>query len=443
MTVRATPRVLPCLVSHGVPRASTFKEARDPAALWFIDGEAYDLGLFAERHPGGREALRLACGTNCTELFRSHHLLGGPSRALLSRHRVDVDRRDPRVIELLAQSPFTFAEEGFYKTIARRARDYFRRTKQKTTAGFWWQLLSVAAIVATALLTIPAFVTGSIWAAAALGLLRGVTAVGPGHGMSHFSVFPRGNWNSTLFRLASPFLASTWTIWTNSHVRSHHVATLTAADLQDHYPLKRVRAQLRHRVWHRAQHWYVWPIYLFALPLWALQDFLASVTSLFQGSCSRFSFARRLENVVAIGFNLALFHGLPFVFLEPMTALCVVLVSAAVASPIVVLQIVVNHEVPETTAATPTGDPVDWGTHQVQTSHNFAVGSRLALHLSGGLNMQVEHHLFPSVHYRHYPALGEIVRDACAEFGLPYHESAHLWEAVGKHFAVLKANSGP
>lgn len=414
----------------------------DPAELWFIEGEAYDFGLFAERHPGGREALRLARGTNCTELFRSHHLLGGPSKAFLSRHRVDVDRADPAMVEHLGAGAFTFSEEGFYKTIARRAREYFRQTKASTSASRGWQLLALVAIATTIALIVPAFVMGSLWAAAALGLMRGVTAVGPGHGMSHFSVFPRGNWNSTFFRLTSPFLASSWTIWTNSHVRSHHVATLTASDLQDNYPLKRVRSELRHRFWHRAQHWYIWPIYLFALPLWALQDFLESVLSLFQRS-SRFAWRRRMENVAAIGLNLTVFYVVPAVCLDVTTALGVILLSTVLASPIVVLQIVVNHEVPETTAATPTGKTIDWGAHQVLTSHNFAVGSRLALHLSGGLNMQVEHHLFPSVHYRHYPALSQIVRDACVEFGLPYHTSAHLWEAIGKHHAVLRMNSRP
>jgi linoleoyl-CoA desaturase len=300
-------------------------------------------------------------------------------------------------------------------------------------------------VLVTIGLAIPSLVFGNVWAALALGLMRGVTSVGPGHSISHFAQFPRGNWNSWFFRLVSPFLVSSWSIWTNSHVRSHHVATLTPEDLQDNYPLKRVQAMLPHRAWHRFQHFYIWPIYLLALPLWAMQDFLESVVSLFKahGVHTRFSWSRRLENVVAIGINLLFFVGMPFFFLDVASAALVVLVSTAVASPIVVIQIVVNHEVPETINLTSNGDSVDWGEHQVTTSHNFGVDSRIALHLSGGLNMQVEHHLFPGVHYAHYPALSRIVQTTCREFGLTYHSSAHVFEAVAKHYRALKLNSVP
>lgn len=416
-----------------------------PSDLWFIDGNPYDLEDFVESHPGGREALRLARGTNCTELFRTYHLLGASKMKLLERHRVEVDRTAPEFAELLAPGRFTFHESGFYKTVSARARAYFRDTKQKSGSTRSFQVAAIFGIFLTIGLAIPAFVFGSVWAAVALGVIRGLTSVGPGHGMSHFSQFPRGNWNSWVFRLASPFLVSSWAIWTNSHVRSHHVATLTHDDLQDNYPLKRVQASLPHRTWHRFQHFYIWPIYLLALLLWSLQDFLESVVSLFKahGVHSRFSWLRRLENVMAIGVNLAFYVGMPFFFLDVPTAALVVLVSTAVASPIVVIQIVVNHEVPETVNLTSNGDSVDWGEHQVTTSHNFGVGSWLALHLSGGLNMQVEHHLFPGVHYAHYPALSAIVQATCLEFGLGYHSSAHVFEAVGKHYHALKLNSTP
>jgi fatty acid desaturase len=113
------------------------------------------------------------------------------------------------------------------------------------------------------------------------------------------------------------------------------------------------------------------------------------------------------------------------------------------SSLLLVLQIAVNHEVPETQGNVVAGEPIDWGTHQVLTSHNYAVASPAILHFSGGLNMQIEHHLFPSVHYSHYPALSRLVREACAEFGLPYHASRTVWEAVAKHYRVLRLHSVP
>jgi len=107
---------------------------------------------------------------------------------------------------------------------------------------------------------------------------------------------------------------------------------------------------------------------------------------------------------------------------------------------IVVLQITVNHEVTDTMSRLP-DEKIDWGVHQVLTSHNYSCTSPLWLHLSGGLNMQVEHHLFPSVHYVHYHAIAEIVKKACAEYSLPYSTSTHIMQALHKHYNVLKINS--
>jgi len=52
-------------------------------------------------------------------------------------------------------------------------------------------------------------------------------------------------------------------------------------------------------------------------------------------------------------------------------------------------------------------------------------------------------HLFPSVHYSHYPALAPLVREACAELGLPYHASWSIWGAVAKHHRLLRQQSAP
>lgn len=416
-----------------------------PADLWFIDGRAYDLAPFMDQHPGGREALKLARGTNCTALFRTYHLMRGPSKARMALYEVEVDKSDPQMAELLGGSDFTFEEDGFYKTVARRARQHFLDTGASVGASRGWQIAAVAGVVLTVVLTVPAFVYGSIWAALALGFVRAMTSIGPGHAMSHLSLFPRGNWNSLAFRIGSPLLVSTWPIWTNTHVRSHHVDTLTGDDLQDNYPLKRVQPAMPHRGWHRVQHLYIWPIYVLSLPLWALQDLVASLISLVTDRfmSRRYPMRQRVENVLAIAFNLMFVVVLPFLFLDWPRALLVCVLSNAVSSLLVVMQIVINHEVPDTMDAFTPGESVDWGAHQVRTSHNYRVDSLWALHMSGGLNMQVEHHLFPRVHYTHYPALSRIVRQACVEFGLPYHASTSVWQAIGKHYAVLKLNSVP
>jgi linoleoyl-CoA desaturase len=57
----------------------------------------------------------------------------------------------------------------------------------------------------------------------------------------------------------------------------------------------------------------------------------------------------------------------------------------------------------------------------------------------GGLNFQVEHHLFPRVSHVHYPAISKIVMAKCKEFNLPYNKYETMMEAVASHFRVMKS----
>jgi len=79
-----------------------------------------------------------------------------------------------------------------------------------------------------------------------------------------------------------------------------------------------------------------------------------------------------------------------------------------------------------------------WAVHQMKTTANFASTSFLATFLCGGLNMQVEHHMFPKICHIHYTNLVPIVRKTAAEFGVPYHENKTFLGALYSHYKVLK-----
>lgn len=79
-----------------------------------------------------------------------------------------------------------------------------------------------------------------------------------------------------------------------------------------------------------------------------------------------------------------------------------------------------------------------WAVHQLKTTANFASKSKVASFLCGGLNMQVEHHLFPKICHIHYPELSVIVRQTAADFNLPYHENKTFFSAIKSHYYFLK-----
>jgi linoleoyl-CoA desaturase len=76
--------------------------------------------------------------------------------------------------------------------------------------------------------------------------------------------------------------------------------------------------------------------------------------------------------------------------------------------------------------------------HQMATTCNFGPKSRIFSWLIGGLNYQVEHHLFPNISHIHYRKLAPIVKRTAEEYGIPYLYEKNFISALGNHFAMLK-----
>ncbi|TLU98765.1 fatty acid desaturase family protein [Dyadobacter luticola] len=79
-----------------------------------------------------------------------------------------------------------------------------------------------------------------------------------------------------------------------------------------------------------------------------------------------------------------------------------------------------------------------WAVHQLQTTSNFAGKNRFLSWYIGGLDYQIEHHLFPSISHIHYNALSPIVRATALEFGLHYNAKAGFSNALGSHIRMLR-----
>lgn len=80
----------------------------------------------------------------------------------------------------------------------------------------------------------------------------------------------------------------------------------------------------------------------------------------------------------------------------------------------------------------------EWAIHQVKTTANFAPNSRIISWFVGGLNFQIEHHLFPKISHIHYRQLSKIVKEKCTQFHLPYHSFPTVWKAMASHYRTMK-----
>ena len=84
-----------------------------------------------------------------------------------------------------------------------------------------------------------------------------------------------------------------------------------------------------------------------------------------------------------------------------------------------------------------------WAAHQVETTVDFAPRNRVLRWYVGGLNYQIEHHLFPQICHIHYPALAPLVEQTCQAFGLRYNAHPSFRSSLGSHFRWLRRMGMP
>ena len=80
----------------------------------------------------------------------------------------------------------------------------------------------------------------------------------------------------------------------------------------------------------------------------------------------------------------------------------------------------------------------NWAVHQMNTTVNFSPGNKVISWYVGGLNYQIEHHLFPNICHVHYPKIATIVKKTAEDFKIPYMENHSLLTALRSHFITLK-----
>jgi linoleoyl-CoA desaturase len=87
--------------------------------------------------------------------------------------------------------------------------------------------------------------------------------------------------------------------------------------------------------------------------------------------------------------------------------------------------------------------PEGWAVHQVRTTVDFARNNGLLTWYLGGLNFQIEHHLFPRICHIHYPRIADIVQAVSAEFGVRYTAHQGFFGAISSHWRWLRRMGQP
>lgn len=408
--------------------------------LWYIDGVAYDFVPFVRNHPGGIYALYLGRGQECQSLIHSYHL-SIPPQILLDRYKCPKEMQpDPAVLKKFSPAQkFTYEKGGFFDVVKEEVREYFKKSgKSHKADNFHIAMFFVNVFLV--LWSMFGLVTEASFLKAFLhGVFRAILVVQTTHAASHFSFSLNPMVNRWAYRLGT-ILIGLWSPknWDIQHVLAHHVYTNEwPFDSDSAFPIKSILHNQRRFWYHKYQHIYMWIVYALFIPLIMLNSIRELATG-HQTTFKMYWYSGAKAEAWGCTILGAFYILLPYFFMPFWTALPLVVVTSLVSSIIFSLQFVVNHEVDTIISTKPKPVSIDFGQYQLEEAFTFAPESLFALQFSGGLNTQVEHHLFPGVHYSHYRDLSRIIRRVAKDFKLEYQYSDTWVGAVKKHYALLK-----
>lgn len=347
------------------------------------------------------------------------------------------------------QHPKFVGNAAFQQELHRRIDDHFKRTGQRRRDCP--QLYLKTAILLAAFFGVYialVYFAQTWWQALPLAILLGFATAGVGLNIQHdggHDAYSDRPWINKLASMTLDLIGGSSYVWHYRHTVLHHTyVNITGHDSDiDLGALGRVTPYQKRLPIHRWQHYYMWPLYGLMAIRWQLfGDYLDVIRANVSGH--PIPRPRKWDLALFLGGKLmflALAFGIPMI-VHPWW---VVLIYYAVAAMVVGITLSVvfqlSHIVEEAEFVAPSeANRIEnaWAIHQVESTCDFARRSKPAAWLLGGLNFQIEHHLFPRICHVHYPAMSKIVEQTCREFGVRYHEHRSFSTGIASHFRWLR-----
>ncbi len=342
--------------------------------------------------------------------------------------------------------------DRFLRELRKRVDAYFERTgrSRRDCPQMYFKTATIMAWFASAYILL-LFVVHSLWLVLPLAVVLGLALAAIGFNIQHdggHRAYSDRKWINKVMALTLDLMGGSSYLWDWKHNSIHH--TYPNVNGQDDDInlgfLGRLSPQQRRFWFHRLQGIYLWLLYGFLAIKWHLVDDFYQIST---GHIGEHKIPRpKGKDLVIFIAGKVVFFSLAFVIpmlLHPWWAVLSVYAIAAFVSGVVLsLVFQLAHCVGEAEFPVPTTDEggtqhiqTEWSVHQVQTTVDFARGNRVLCWFLGGLNFQIEHHLFHKICHVHYPALSKVVEEACREFGIKYNSHKSFFSAVASHFHWL------
>ncbi|MGA7932674.1 MAG: acyl-CoA desaturase [Kovacikia sp.] len=346
-------------------------------------------------------------------------------------------------------------DNTFQVELRHRVDKYFETTGQaKRDCLRMYVKTAILLFSLIALYVLLVFFAQTWWQALPLSVLLGVVMAGIGFNIQHdggHQAYSNLPWVNKLAGMTIELIGGSSYNWHWKHAVYHHTyVNITGHDTDlDIGVFGRLTPHQQWFPFHRWQHYYLWLLYGLIAVRWQLYDDFRNVIT---GRIGEHSYPRPQ------GWNLVIFlcgkasfftlaFGIPLLFHPVWVVLAFYGLTVLVLGLLLSVVFQLAHAVEEADFPLPQEDSGrianPWAIHQSETTVNFARHNLAISWFLGGLNFQVEHHLFPRICHVNYPIIARLVEQTCQEYGVQYIEHPSVWAGIVSHFRWLRRMGRP
>ena len=350
----------------------------------------------------------------------------------------------------MSKVSFNNKQSPFFTTLKGKVNEYFSDNNIHTAGNKKLYIKGIVQVVSLlTLYIILVFFTPGTFLSLLLCAVMGVNLAVIGFNIMHeggHQSFSKHSWLNTVGAYFLNILGGNTFYWKIKHNINHHTYTnIEGMDSDINVkPFMRLHEN-QNRLWiHKYQHIYCFVLYGISYFVWIFwDDFEKYFTGKIAAHCERKMDAK--EHVIfwiTKCFYVTIYMVIPILMVGFAKAVIGFWVVAFVCGLSIAVVFQLAHVVEGTTFPEPSQESnkieQEWAIHQVNTTANFSTKSRIISWLLGGLNFQVEHHLFPRISHVHYPKINQFVRETCDEYKVTYLEYSSFLGAINSHLSHIK-----
>lgn len=407
-----------------------------------IRGQAYDITEF--EHPGGSLMIDLGVGRDATVMFESAHLrLEHAEKTLNALPKFSVEELEKKGYDFGQKEKWpTPSQSKLYETIRKRVVNEILKPRGMATGSVGargvptWHFVTVILFwlfAAAWFMLKPSILSGIM-----LGCSLAWIGTGVQHTANHGGLSRNTSLNYIMGLLNDAAVGGSSLVWRYHHQVSHHAycndLTLDQ-DTYSSYPIMRLDSNQQWQPHHRFQAIYAPIVFSF---LWISMQF-QDLSCLLNAQAFLVKFYGTKPTEIVFGVLMKVIHFwwivvIPYQFHGLNVMLFPWMACFGSGGCLLSLMFIVSHNVDDTKQSSGAGAK-DWARQQIETSTSW--GGRVGSFMSGGLNLQIEHHLFPCMAHHLYADLQVIIKEECMKQGITYSGYPTFFHNLVDHFKFL------